>query len=84
MTTSDSPPDGPIPPLPRGGRMAAVHSGIKRNATREDVTLVASDLPATEDPNVGDLTARVVRGRVHVISRHDNLVKGAAGAAVQN
>lgn len=47
MTTSDSPPDGPIPPLPRGWRMAAVHAGIKRNATREDVTLVASDLPAT-------------------------------------
>jgi len=27
--------------------MAAVHAGIKRNASREDVTLVASDRPAT-------------------------------------
>jgi glutamate N-acetyltransferase/amino-acid N-acetyltransferase len=37
----------PIPPLPRGFRLAGVRAGIKRDATREDVTLVASDLPAT-------------------------------------
>jgi len=47
MTIADAPPNGPVPPLPRGWRMAAVHAGIKRNASREDVTLVASDLPAT-------------------------------------
>ena len=47
MSISDTPVRLPIPPLPRGYRMAAVHAGIKRNATREDVTLVASDLPAT-------------------------------------
>lgn len=47
MTITDTPIRLPIPPLPRGFRVAAVHAGIKRNASREDVTLVASDLPAT-------------------------------------
>ncbi len=47
MSIADTPVTYPIPPLPRGWRMAAVHAGIKRNATREDVTLVASDEPAT-------------------------------------
>lgn len=47
MSIVDTPVTYPIPPLPRGWRMAAVHAGIKRNATREDVTLVASDRPAT-------------------------------------
>ena len=37
----------PIPPVPRGFRMAGVHAGIKRDQTREDVTLLTSDLPAT-------------------------------------
>jgi glutamate N-acetyltransferase/amino-acid N-acetyltransferase len=47
MSIADTPVTYPIPPLPKGWRMAAVHAGIKRNATREDVTLVASDRPAT-------------------------------------
>jgi len=47
MTITDTPIRLPIPPLPRGFRVAAVHAGVKRNASREDVTLVASDLPAT-------------------------------------
>ena len=47
MSITDTPVRLPIPPLPRGFRMGGVHAGIKRNATREDVTLVASDLPAT-------------------------------------
>ena len=47
MTITDTPIRLPIPSLPRGFRVAAVHAGIKRNASREDVTLVASDLPAT-------------------------------------
>jgi len=47
MSIADTPVTYPIPPLPRGWRMAAVHAGIKRNALREDVTLVASDRPAT-------------------------------------
>jgi glutamate N-acetyltransferase/amino-acid N-acetyltransferase len=33
--------------IPKGYRLAGVHAGIKRNATREDVALVVSDLPAT-------------------------------------
>ena len=47
MSIADTPIRLPIPPLPRGFRVNAVHAGIKRNASREDVTLVASDLPAT-------------------------------------
>jgi len=47
MTITDTPIRLPIPALPRGFRVGAVHAGIKRNASREDVTLVASDLPAT-------------------------------------
>ena len=46
MSITDAPVRLPIPALPRGFRVAAVHAGIKRNATREDVTLVVSDLPA--------------------------------------
>jgi N-acetyl-gamma-glutamyl-phosphate reductase len=34
--------------------------------------------------NFCDITARLVRGRVVTISVIDNLIKGAAGAAVQN
>ncbi len=32
--------------IPLGFRMAGVHSGVKRNATRQDCGLVVSDLPA--------------------------------------
>ena len=46
MTITDASVRLPIPALPRGFRVGAVHAGIKRNASREDVTLVASDLPA--------------------------------------
>ena len=47
MPIADTPLSGPVPPLPRGFRVAGVHAGIKRNATREDVVLVVSDRPAT-------------------------------------
>jgi glutamate N-acetyltransferase/amino-acid N-acetyltransferase len=47
MSITDTPIRLPIPPLPRGYRVGAVHAGIKRNASREDVTLVVSDAPAT-------------------------------------
>lgn len=47
MNPADSSTPHPIPPLPRGFRMAGVRAGIKRDKTREDLTLVASDLPAT-------------------------------------
>jgi N-acetyl-gamma-glutamyl-phosphate reductase len=48
---------------------------------------IVDHLPGTKDTvdtNFIDITARVVRGRVLLISCEDNLVKGAAGAAVQN
>ena len=48
---------------------------------------IVDHLPGTKDTvgtNFVDITARVVRGRVLLISCLDNLVKGAAGAAVQN
>lgn len=48
---------------------------------------VVEHLPATKDSvgtNYCDLTVRTTRGFVVVISCLDNLVKGAAGAAVQN
>jgi len=47
MAIQETPVRLPIPPLPRGFRVAGVHAGLKRNPTREDVTLVVSDLPAT-------------------------------------
>jgi N-acetyl-gamma-glutamyl-phosphate reductase len=54
---------------------------------REPFVRVVEHLPATKDTtdtNYCDITARLVRGRVITISVLDNLIKGAAGAAVQN
>jgi N-acetyl-gamma-glutamyl-phosphate reductase len=48
---------------------------------------VVGHLPATKDSaftNYCDITVRVVRGRILVLACLDNLVKGAAGVAVQN
>jgi N-acetyl-gamma-glutamyl-phosphate reductase len=48
---------------------------------------VVSHLPATKDSaftNYCDITVRVVRGRIVVLASLDNLIKGAAGVAVQN
>ena len=48
---------------------------------------VVDHLPGTKDSaytNFCDLTVRVVRGRIVVISCLDNLIKGASGVAVQN
>jgi N-acetyl-gamma-glutamyl-phosphate reductase len=48
---------------------------------------VVKHLPATKDTahtNFIDITARIVRGRLVLISAEDNLIKGASGAAVQN
>ncbi len=53
----------------------------------EPFVQVVDDLPATKHvsgTNRCHLTARVVRGKVVVVSVIDNLVKGASGAAVQN
>jgi len=48
---------------------------------------VVSHLPATKDSaytNFCDIAVRVVRGRILVLACLDNLIKGAAGVAVQN
>ena len=48
---------------------------------------VVGHLPATKDSaftNFCDITVRVVRGRIVVLACLDNLIKGAAGVAVQN
>ena len=48
---------------------------------------VVKHLPATKDAantNFCDITLRVVKGHILTISCLDNLIKGAAGAAVQN
>lgn len=48
---------------------------------------IVDHLPATKDvsnTNYCHITARVVRGRLLLISVIDNLIKGASGAAVQN
>ncbi|RLS28586.1 MAG: N-acetyl-gamma-glutamyl-phosphate reductase [Planctomycetota bacterium] len=62
--------------------------GLLRDAyAGERFVRVVDHLPGTKDTvdtNFCDVTARVVRGRVLLISCLDNLVKGAAGAAVQN
>ncbi len=54
---------------------------------QEPFVRVVDHLPGTKDTagtNYCDITARIVRGRVITISVLDNLIKGAAGAAVQN
>jgi N-acetyl-gamma-glutamyl-phosphate reductase len=62
--------------------------GLLREAyAGERFVRVVDHLPGTKDTvdtNFCDITARVVRGRILLISCLDNLVKGAAGAAVQN
>lgn len=48
---------------------------------------IGDRLPTTKDSagtNYCDVTARVVRDRIVLVSCLDNLIKGAAGAAVQN
>jgi N-acetyl-gamma-glutamyl-phosphate reductase len=48
---------------------------------------VVGHLPATRDSaftNFCDITLRVVRGRILILACLDNLIKGAAGVAVQN
>ena len=48
---------------------------------------VIDHLPATKDTahtNFCDIALRVVRGRILVLACLDNLIKGAAGVAVQN
>ena len=66
---------------------AAVLDVFRNHYAKEPFVRIVDGLPATKDvvgTNNCDITARVVRGRVVTISVIDNLIKGAAGAAVQN
>jgi N-acetyl-gamma-glutamyl-phosphate reductase len=54
---------------------------------RSPFVRVVDHLPATKDSaftNYCDVTVRVVRGKILVLACLDNLIKGAAGVAVQN
>lgn len=88
-----------LTPMERG-ILSVIYARPTRNVTESDVLKllrefyagqpfirVVSHLPATKDTahtNFVDITARVVKGRVLLISAEDNLIKGASGAAVQN
>ncbi len=53
----------------------------------EPFVRIVDHLPASKDvsgTNFCDITARLVRGKLVLISCIDNLIKGASGAAVQN
>lgn len=54
---------------------------------KEPFIRVVEQLPSTKDSahtNYCDITVRVARGKVIVVSCLDNLIKGASGVAVQN
>lgn len=66
---------------------AEVLACLREAYAGEPFVRVVHHLPGTKDTahtNFVDLTARIVRGRVLTISAEDNMIKGAAGAAVQN
>jgi N-acetyl-gamma-glutamyl-phosphate reductase len=86
-------------PMDRG-IFATIYGTPKRPAVEHDLRAlyrafyasspfvrVVDHLPATKDSahtNFCDITLRVVRGRIVVLACLDNLIKGAAGVAVQN
>jgi N-acetyl-gamma-glutamyl-phosphate reductase len=60
---------------------------LRQRYYHEPFVRVVEHLPATKHTahtNFCDITARIVQGRLLLISVEDNLVKGASGAAVQN
>jgi N-acetyl-gamma-glutamyl-phosphate reductase len=66
---------------------AEVAAVLREAYGSERFVRVVDHLPATKDTvdtNFCDIAVRVVGGRILLISCLDNLVKGAAGAAVQN
>jgi N-acetyl-gamma-glutamyl-phosphate reductase len=86
-------------PMDRG-IFATVYAQPRGSATEHDLRAlyrsyyaaspfvrVIEHLPATKDSaftNYCDITVRIVRGRIVVLACLDNLIKGAAGVAVQN
>lgn len=66
---------------------AAAMQVLREQYAGEPFVRVVDHLPATKHTsytNFCDITARIVQDRLLLISAEDNLVKGAAGAAVQN
>jgi N-acetyl-gamma-glutamyl-phosphate reductase len=64
-----------------------VMEALRAFYAREPFVKVVDHLPGTKDTsgtNYCHITARMVRDRIITISCLDNLIKGAAGAAVQN
>ena len=62
-------------------------AALREFYAHEPFVRVVDHLPSTKDTvdtNYCDVTVRLVRGRAITISVLDNLIKGAAGAAVQN
>jgi N-acetyl-gamma-glutamyl-phosphate reductase len=86
-------------PMDRG-ILATIYATPKRAAIEPDLielyrsfyksspfVRVVSPLPTTKDSaftNFCDITLRVVRGKILILACLDNLIKGAAGVAVQN
>jgi N-acetyl-gamma-glutamyl-phosphate reductase len=86
-------------PMDRG-IFATIYAHPRRTAVEHDLielyrsfyarspfVRVVGHLPATKDSaytNFCDITVRVVRGRILILACLDNLIKGAAGVAVQN
>ena len=73
---------------PRGGRSAdELRDGMESFYANSPFVRVTDDLPNTKwtaGTNFCDLSVRAAKGRVVVFAALDNLVKGAAGVAVQN
>jgi N-acetyl-gamma-glutamyl-phosphate reductase len=86
-------------PMDRG-IFATIYATPRRSAVEHDLLelyrsfyahhpfiRVVSHLPTTKDSaytNFCDITVRVVRGRILILACLDNLIKGAAGVAIQN
>lgn len=88
-----------LTPMDRG-IFATIYADLKSSLTDETAleilktfyqddpfVRVVSHLPKTKDvtyTNFCDITARVVRGRLMILSVLDNMIKGASGVAIQN
>lgn len=86
-------------PMDRG-ILATIYATPKKPATQAELLAeyrrfyagkpfirVVDHLPATKDSaytNFCDITVRIVKGKVLIISCLDNLIKGASGVAIQN
>ncbi len=81
MAITDTPVRLPIPPLPRGFRVGAVHAGIKRNQSREDVTLVVSDEPASA---AGVYTTNLVFAAPVALDRSRTPGRGFRGVVINS